>query len=207
MTGAEREPPQASSPVGRPPATAVIGDHQPAVTVAKPGARQTGLDMVRSLGLIAVIVAISLVFTGYLLHPGKKDLYPAQGYSDYVSGFRQLTGTPALAPSPLPSGWKSNGGSLSRAPATHLHIGFVTPGSHYAGLEETDGPGAAFVTQVLGRRGATSAGSAVIDGVTWQRRVASDGDRSLLRTVGKVTVIVTGSATPEQLVALAASLH
>jgi hypothetical protein len=164
--------------------------------------------MVRSLGLIAVIVAVSLIFVPGLLHPSKSQRFPAAPYSDYVTGFHEISGRAALAPRPVPKGWYANAGALSGTRTTaHLHIGWVTPGSRYAGLEESVQSPAVFVPSVLGRRGGTVTGSVPINGTTWQTSTSSRGEQSLSTTIRGITVVITGNATDAQLQQLAGSLR
>ena len=166
------------------------------------------MDMVRSLGLIAVIIAITLIFVPSLLHPGKSERFPAVDYSDYVSGFKTVTGHSALTPMPAPKGFAANAGALTGPKAAeHLHIGFATPGAKYAGLEESVAPATSFARSVIGASGAIAIGQVAIDGVAWKVSTSTRGEYSLRRTFGAVTVIVTGSATVPQLQSLAASLH
>jgi hypothetical protein len=170
--------------------------------------RQTAADMVRSLGLIGVVIAATLIFVPGLFHPSKSQRFPAVDYADYVSGFHQVTGETALTPSSLPSGWTANAGALTGpAAAEHLHIGWAAPGAKYAGLEESVENAAAFVPSILGTRGSTVTGRVPIDGATWQTRTSSRGEYSLSATIGAITVVITGSATEAQLQGLAASLH
>jgi hypothetical protein len=164
--------------------------------------------MVRSLGLIALVIAVTLIFVPGLIHPSKSQRFAAVDYSDYVSGFHQVTGQRALTPTSLPTGWKPNAGALN-GPATqeHLHIGWAAPGSTYAGLEESVESATTFVPSILGPRGATVIGRVPIDGAVWQVRTSSRGEYSLTRTIGGIAVVITGSATDAQLQQLAASLH
>lgn len=177
------------------------------VTRPKRG-RESVADMVRSLGLVGVVIAATLIFVPGLFHPSKSQQFQPVDYSDYVSGFHQVTDQTALAPSSLPSGWTANAGALTGpAAAEHLHIGFATPGSEYAGLEESVESLAAFVPSVLGTRGATVTGSALVGGTRWQTRTSSRGEYSLTRTIRGIAIVITGSATDAQLQQLAASLR
>ena len=81
------------------------------------------------------------------------------------------------------------------------------PGSRYAGLDEATGPSSALISSVLGARGAAVNATTTIGGETWQQRTSSLGERAYTRQAGKVTVVVTGNATDEQLRLLAASLR
>jgi hypothetical protein len=170
--------------------------------------RQSLADMVRSLGLVAVIIAVTLVFVPGLIHPNKSLRLAPIDYSDYVSGFHQLSGKEALQPTSLPTGWAANAGALNGDKSTaHLHIGWATPGAKYAGLEESVESPAQFVLTVLGPRGAAVTGSVPINGESWQTRTSSRGEYSLSRAIAGVTVVITGSASHAQLQLLAGSLR
>lgn len=172
----------------------------------KRGSESIG-DMVRSLGLVAVIIAVTLIFVPALIHPNKSERLAAFDYSDYVSGFHQLTGKTALTPT-LPAGWTANAAALTGGrSAAHLHIGWAAPQAKYAGLEESVESSVPFERSVLGPRGATATGSVVINGVPWQTSTSSRGEYSLSDTIGGITVVVTGSASPAQQQLLAASLR
>lgn len=163
--------------------------------------------MVRSLGLVLVILAITLVFVPNLFHPSHASRYPAQTYSDVTSGFHQVTGQQALVPVLLPSGWKANAATLTGPAAMeHLHIGWATPGSKYAELEESVAPPAAFIAAMLGKAGAAVHGVSVINQAPWQVRTSSRGEYALTRTDGDQVIVITGSAGRQQQRILAASL-
>ena len=167
-------------------------------------------DMVRSLGLMAVIVA-ALLFIGarYLIMPGSADRPPPADYSGVVQDFPREAGSPALAPTSLPAGWRANAARLlTPSPGvTQLHIGWAIPGSRFAGLDEATGPATALLTSVLGGPGLTVRGTTTIDGTLWQQRTSARGERAYTRQLGTVTVVVTGNAKDEQLRLLAGSLR
>ena len=166
--------------------------------------------MARSLGLMAVIVA-ALLFIGarYLIMPGSAERPAAADYSSVVQDFPREAGAPVLAPSSLPASWRANAARLTAPSAgvTQLHIGWAVPGSRYAGLDEATGPSAGLITSVLGAPGLTVHGTATIGGAVWQQRTSSLGERAYTRQIGKVTVVVTGNATDDQLRLLAGSLR
>lgn len=180
--------------------------------VARPkGLRESLLDMGRSLGLMAVIMAVVLFATPArgLIFPDRNDRMPAVDYSDVVSGFGQVTHHPALGPAGLPTTWRANAANLSGSSAAdeRLHIGFATPGSRYAGVDETTGDPAALIHDVLGPRGAATTGTTTIDGAVWDVRTSDRGERSLTRTVDGLTIVVTGNARPADLDVLCGSLR
>ncbi|MBV9486962.1 MAG: DUF4245 domain-containing protein [Frankiaceae bacterium] len=169
---------------------------------------ETGLDMVRSIGLIIVVTAVTLIFVPGLLHPSKSDRMPPVDYSSYVAGFHQVTGKAALVPTPAPASWRANAGTLTGPASTErLHVGFVVPGAEYAGLDESVGPMATIVKRVLGKQGLAVTGSTQIEGRTWQSRESSRGELAITRRAAGVNIVITGSARGEDLELLAASLR
>ncbi|MGN6473882.1 MAG: DUF4245 family protein, partial [Mycobacteriales bacterium] len=145
-------------------------------------ASATVLDMVRSLGLMAVIVAVTLIFVPNLLHPSKSDRVQPYDYSDVVAGFHQVTGLTALTPTGVLSGWYANSARLThRGTTATLYIGWVSPTKKYAALYESNQASIAIDTSAA-------------------------KDRSVRRTIGKLTIVITGSASTAELNQLAASL-
>jgi hypothetical protein len=177
--------------------------------VAKPRrGRQTAFDMVRSVGLMVVVVGVTLLFVPSLLHPSAKDRFPAFDTSGLVAGFHDVAGAAALVPGTLPSGFRATSGSLTGPAATErMHIGYAAPGQSYAGLDETVGPTSGLVATVLGAAGTPVKGTVAVNGVAWQRRTSSLGELALVHRSGRIAVVVTGSASEPVLVALAASLR
>jgi hypothetical protein len=142
----------------------------------------TVLDMVRSLGLMLVIVAVTLIFVPGLLHPSKSQRVQPVSYTDYARGFRQVTGLTAVTPVGLPDGWYANSAKLTHKGSTAtLYIGWVSPTHKYAALYESN---ASPITIGASR----------------------PGDLSVRRTVGKLTIVIKGSATKQELNQLAAAL-
>jgi Protein of unknown function (DUF4245) len=170
--------------------------------------RETAFDMVRSFGLMIVVVGATLLFVPSLLHPSAKDKFPAFDASGLVAGFHDVTGHAALVPGPLPSGFTPTSGTLTGPAATErMHIGYAAPGQSFAGLDESVGPTSDLVATVLGAPGTTVKGTVAVGGVAWQRRTSSRGEVALVHRSGGITVVVTGSASQPSLVALTASLH
>jgi hypothetical protein len=167
-------------------------------------------DMARSLGLMAIIVA-ALLFIGarYLIMPGSAERFPPADYSAELQAFPRDVGAAVLAPSGLPASWRANAARLSHPSpqVSQLHIGWATPGSRFAGLDEANGDAATFLTAVLGAGGLAVRGTTTIGGEVWQQRRSSRGEPALTRQVGPVTTVVTGNATDSQLRLLAASLR
>src|SRR3954454_19328010 len=123
--------------------------------------------MVRSLGLMAVVVA-AMLFIGarYLIMPGSAERPPPADYSSVVQDFPRAAGAPALAPTSLPASWRANAARLitPSGGVTQLHIGWAVPDSRYAGLDEATGQPNSLLSSVLGSPGLTVRGTTTIGG-------------------------------------------
>jgi hypothetical protein len=89
-----------------------------------------------------------------------------------------------------------------------LEIGYLTPSDEYAGYVISDDAGADPLRQVLGD--AVEEGTTSIGGRTWTRSSVPgpDGDETALSvTEGGVTVLVSGSASDDELETIAGSLQ
>jgi Protein of unknown function (DUF4245) len=89
------------------------------------------------------------------------------------------------------------------------HLGYYTPGKQYAALEESnerpDG-GDGFVARMTSQ--GRPDGSVTVAGAVWDRTFREDkNQRSLVRRLPGVTLVVTGTASYDELVTLAGSLR
>lgn len=166
-------------------------------------------DMVRSLGLILVLI-IALLFIGparSLIFPGK-DRMPAVDYSGAVRGFDDVASSPAVVPAALPSSWRANATDVNNiGSAPHLHIGWAVPGTAFAGLDESAGTPDVLLRSVTGRASLRVRGSTTIEGEVWLVRRSDRGETVFTRKVAGTFVVVTGNATDVQLRFLAESLR
>jgi len=167
-------------------------------------------DMVRSLGLLAIVI-VALLFIGparSLVLPSDKDRMPAVDYVGYAKGFTGATHVSAVLPAELPDGWRANAARNQRVDSLRqLHIGWAVPGEQFVGLDEGVGDGDLLVRRVTGRVGLDVRQTTIIDGATWDVRRSARGELVLTRSFGAVLVVVTGSAPAAQLRQFAASLH
>ena len=157
---------------------------------------------------MAVVIAALLLLgpARTLVFPGSAKLQPVS-YDDQVRAFGRVAGS-VLAPVGVPHSWRANAASFdsSSGGQAHLHVGFATPGSRYAGLDETNGAAADLIARVLGPQGASVRGTASIGGEVWQIRRSQRGEEALTTTTGGLTVVITGNATDAQLRTLAGAL-
>lgn len=161
-------------------------------------------DMVRSLGLVVAVVAV-LVFLGSRPNP---EAVKVVDYQRQVQAAERVAPYDVLAPHGLPPRWRATSARLRVSEdrrVADLHIGFVTPSDAYAALEESNAPAAAFVAKET-KQGVVD-GTLAVAGRTWEKRRREAGDeRSLVLRTADVTVVVTGTASYDELARLAASL-
>lgn len=152
-----------------------------------------------------------------------------------IAAADQQAGFHVLAPAGLSSQWRPT--STDFVPASggaraSFRIGFVSPSSQYAELLESDDAPDAVAAQygpltadgsvsvvsaaapAAGASGSARAASPITTSATagtatvpWTAFRRPDGEQLLEHTFGAVTVIVTGSASQDELVQLAASVH
>jgi hypothetical protein len=160
--------------------------------------------MVLSLGLVAIAVVL---FVG--LTPRRH--YDAVHQIDYSAPLRDAQNVAPFhifAPTGLSPGWRPtsvryDGNVHGRA---QWHLGFVSPKDAYVGLEETNGPSRDFIFN-LSNRGLKD-GTMVVDGAVWDRYLRNARSvRSIARVEGNVTILITGTATYDELGELATTLR
>jgi len=160
--------------------------------------------MVRSLAVVGVLVALFFLFS----EQGGPEPVKVIDYTGTLERARQQAPYRVLAPEGLAAEWRATSARVE-APApgvTTWHVGFVTPQDEYAGVEQSDGPSADFVAEQTS--GAQRAGTQEVAGTTWERWAGGSRDRrALVRRIGGVTVVVTGSASYGELAELAGALR
>jgi hypothetical protein len=167
-------------------------------------------DILRSLGLMAVVVAVVvLVGERDLVFPRAADRMPPVDYSSAIQDFGRDTNHPALSPRGLPSSWRANAASIANAdqPNERMHVGWALPAQRFAGLDQAVGDPRTALAAVLGSRGLAVRGMQTVAGRAWQVRTSYRGETALTVTLNSVLVIVTGNASDADLRLLAGSLH
>ena len=160
--------------------------------------RETATDMLRSLAVVLAVV-VPLWFFGQASPSDSRRIRPVNPAAA-LAAFVQDTHGPV--PSATPAGWVPN---VAVEGAGRVRVGYVL-GEHYAEFAGGSGPG--FLDDASGK--ATDSGSVDVQGVVWRDYRSADGQESLVRTVGMVTVLVGGvreNATRAELEALAAMVR
>jgi Protein of unknown function (DUF4245) len=175
-----------------------------AAPTTRPRGRESVGDMVRSLSLVLVVVAVVFLLT---LRDEPKEKVQRVDYSQELQAARRAATYDVVAPVNLGDRWKATSArGDNEGGAVTWHIGFVTPDDRYAAIEQSDGPASAFIDDFV--EGATKAGTAQVSGAPWQRLDGGKPEaRALVLRGSGVTTLVTGSASFTELRQLAAALR
>lgn len=145
--------------------------------------RQSAGDMVRSLGLVMLLVGVVFVLA-QPPHSDAKKIRVVDPTSD-VQAFSAAAPAGAL-PRTMPAGWRATVSSFD--PDTQqLRIGWVTPAGNYAEYAAAVHAPPVFVSDLTGQ--ASRAGSVDIAGTAWQE-YRKDKAVSLVREYGTSTVVL-----------------
>ena len=171
--------------------------------------RLSAANMARSLLPLVVLV---LLLVGYLSLRHPDDPVHTVDPSTTVQLARARADYAVPVPTGLPGGYRptyarTNAGEVTTTgqPVT-VEIGYVAPGGGFAGFVVSDDQRAQPLRSVLD--GARPEGAATIGGQQWQRLHTARGETALTRQFpGDATVTVTGSATDDELSAVAAAVQ
>ena len=145
--------------------------------------RESAGDMVRSLGLVLVLVVAVFFFARPPASDAKR-LRLVDAAGDLRAFSQAYPGVPV--PVHLPSGWRSTVTDYSAGTAA-VRVGWVTPGGRYAEYAADAGPAGPFVRSITD--GADRGGTVDIDGSSWTQ-YRKDGAISLVRSYGATTVVL-----------------
>jgi hypothetical protein len=162
-------------------------------------------NMLRSLLPLVVICLIIVGWTALRQAPDER--IQTVDPSSTVQLAAARASYPVQAPTGLPSGFRvtsarTDAGNAGKGAPVTLEIGYLTPKNEYAGFAESDDPQATAVRTVLD--GAQPKGTVDVAGTAWTRVRTTRGETALSRTVGKVTLVVSGSASDAELTEVAA---
>jgi hypothetical protein len=170
--------------------------------------RFTAANMLRSL--LPLVLGCLLIVGVTALRQNPEDPVREVETSNAERAVAQLAGYQVLVPRGLSDDWRptsvrTDAGSASAGDPVTLQIGWLTPAEEFAQYVVSDAPEAGALTDVLDD--ATENGTEQVDGDTWQRLTTERGETALTRTEGTATLVVTGSASDEELQTLAGSLE
>jgi Protein of unknown function (DUF4245) len=100
---------------------------------------------------------------------------------------------------------RTDAGNAGEGDPVTLEIGYLSPTQEYAGFVVSDDPGADPVAAVLS--GAEEQGTVEVGGQTWTRSTTDRDETALSRESDGVIVVVSGSASDDELAAVAAAVE
>lgn len=174
-----------------------VVESPPVPTGKRKRGRENALDMVRSLAVVFLLV-VPLWFFGQASPSDSKKIRPVDP-TEALHDFVADTGGPVPS---TPQGWIPN---VQAYDGGVVRVGYVL-GKHYT--EFQGGLGTAWVQDATGKGKAVD--PVYVNGVAWQDYRSGDGHESLVRAVGKATVLVGGireDATLDELKQLAATVR
>jgi hypothetical protein len=185
------------------------GTPEPDSPSARRAARFTYANMFRSL---LPLVVICLVVVGWTAFRSGPDVDPVREI-DPGSTIRiaaERAAYPLAVPTGLAEGYRPTSARTDAVDAGEgdsvtLEIGYVTPSEEFAGFVISDDPRARPVRDVLD--GAREQGSARLGGAAWTRSTTERGETALTHVEDGVTVVVTGSASDDELETVAAAVQ
>lgn len=149
--------------------------------------RQTVRDMVLSLFVVLAAIGAVMAVTWRPAPDPVRVIDP----TPVLALARAQAAYPILYPADLGDGWRPTSARWEITPASMpdpaWHVGFVTPEDQYAQVGQSASSDEAYVGDQVGR--AESQG----DWQGWQRYESPDG-RALVRIIGGVTTVVSGTA-------------
>ncbi|MER7461919.1 DUF4245 domain-containing protein [Streptomyces sp. NPDC097981] len=164
--------------------------------------KQTVWDMVRSLAVIGVVVAVIYIFVP---HDEKADPTHVVDYRVETITARRAAPYPVAAPVGLPAEWRATSVTFDRTAANAWHLGFLDPKGQYVAIEQAGDASAKHLASVTRQAKATGQTQQVGD-LVWERW---EGDKydALVRHEQGYTTVVTGTASFEGLGRMAAALE
>ena len=174
--------------------------------------RANRLNFANMLRSLLPLVVICLVIVGWTTLRQSGDVEPVREIdpTSTLDLAAARAGYPLLAPQDLPEDYRptsarTDAGNAGEGDPVTLEIGYVTPSEEFAGFVVSDDRRADPVAAVLD--GAVEEGTVDIAGQTWTRSTTEDDETALSREADGVIVLVSGSASDEELGAVAAAVE
>ncbi|MBC6457534.1 DUF4245 domain-containing protein [Actinomadura sp. HBU206391] len=159
---------------------------------------------------MAMLACLTLVGVIVLITPrSQKETLPTVDYAPHTRALLISAPYTSYVPQGLPARWRPTSSRLTgergKEPVA-WHLGFVTPTDEYAALEQSDERPEVFVARMTNRN--QRVGAQQIAGASWDQYFREDKkQRSLVRRLPDVTLVVTGTASYDELAVLAGSLR
>ncbi|MFI6482762.1 DUF4245 domain-containing protein [Nonomuraea sp. NPDC050663] len=158
---------------------------------------------------VFVVLACVGVFLIFFAPQSRDERIPRRDYTITVANFNRAVPYQIWAPTSDPAGWIPNSNKIANGEggAKVLHLGYATKAREHAVFIQSDErPPAGFANRMANSDKAV--GTQQVGGVTWEQRYREDKkQRTLVRVLPDVTLVVTGTADWAELGQLAALLQ
>jgi hypothetical protein len=205
---AAQRPPRVVAELGRPETPEETAARK-AENSLKHRQRQTLKNLVLALGASLLIVLVIVLLVPRSDAPVDREVDVAS-----IAEQAQIASDDPLAVPALPEGWRANAAELRTSAVddvTAWYVGYLTPSNEYIGMYQGIQANLTWVASLLARTTAT--GTTTIDGVEWtvydNRETSVDVGNAkygLTTEAGDSTLVLLGTATPEEFETLAAAL-
>lgn len=171
---------------------------------------QAGRYQRSAMGMVGAMIVLLAVIVGYVAFRAVNRNEPespvrAVDYQQTLEYARGEADFAVLAPAALPDGWRATSVEFVPSP-TRWHLGLLTDGDRYVGLEQSRAPLTDLVHQYVDQN--PSQGKPVqVEGEAWRTWTDAGGDTALGRTDGGVSTLVVGTAGLDTLVDFTESLR
>ncbi|WP_405618677.1 DUF4245 domain-containing protein [Streptomyces sp. NBC_00076] len=165
------------------------------------GKQKTVRDMVLSLGLIGIAVAVIYVF---IPHDDSARDVKKVDYRVELLTARRASSYPVAAPEGLSGSWKATSVRFRGDQFDAWHLGFHAPDGEYVQIEQSAQKPSTFI-DAASQGGAATKTTQEIDGRTWTRYTGGRYDALVLAEKGSTTV-VAGTGSFAQLTEMAGAL-
>jgi hypothetical protein len=205
--------PTSPRPTERPESPAVAGTaEQPPAGATSPAVeranRMSAANMIRSLAPLVVICLLLVAWQAF--RASNEETVRTVDPSGTVQLAAERAGYEVQAPADLSEDYRTtsartDAGFADEGEPVTLEVGYLTPSGEFAGFTVSDDAGARPVREVL--EGATDEGTVDVDGEPWTRLTTGRGETALSREDGGVVLVITGSATDDELREIAAAVR
>ncbi|MFI7704425.1 DUF4245 domain-containing protein [Nonomuraea sp. NPDC049480] len=159
---------------------------------------------------VALFVCLAGAGLFLLVAPqGGQEHIPRRDYSITVANFGHSVPYGVWAPRQDPPGWVPNSNRIAKGEsgAQVLYLGYATAKREHAMFAQSnEQPAAGFASRLANSDKAV--GTQQVGGVAWEQRYREDkNQRSLVRVLPEVTLVITGTADWPELAELAALLQ
>lgn len=155
--------------------------------------------------LVVLLVVLGFVAVRGILRDNEAVPVPTVDYAHVLAQGKADGKLSMLSPKPMPAGWRATSARYRGGADAHWHLGVLTSGEKYVGLEQAKGSVGDLLASAV--KGDAVEGEPIrIAGRQWQQWQVHKGDYVLTRTDGDVAVLLRGSAPAIEIQAYAARL-